>query len=664
MVTNNLTPEQASASAALDAERRQKLMSMGLDPDKSPEAIQQRAREALGLPPPAPLPTSSDAALSSGNSGYADAGVPEGTPDYMRPIPAPEKTSSPVSAPVKKPAGAPQDLAKIAGKLGFQLTPENEKVLGGTLSNMKPNKKATKKEAPAPTEPVTDAASEARSLGLSLTPENEKALTGQKLQDPNARPAGSPYTYGSINKYKSGMDKQEQAKTEELQNQAAGAQQKADAYTETQNKLIGLQKESEALAVRQQQEQQAAQARIAALQEERKNFKINPSRIFKSDNALQLAMIGLSTALGFIGNSIQIQAVSKALAGNPNSPALQAQLQQLSSEKNPGLEAMDRAINRDIEAQKFEYEKLGDSEGAENNLYGKMLQLHGNERDAKQAMRGFYQDSLGMKMQEIGARTQNKTFINNAKDLQGQFQKEQSAWQMQQIEKPAFEFKQKQDAIARQQQQAAAALKRQEQKEANELAFKYAELGIKQQEADAKGKGKGDAALNNYSKDLGGVVHASTDAAADRIRTTGSATVRVREVNNKIISILENSKWLTPTDIGTLEGLFSEKSKIIADVRQHGQQTKDELWLDIGEKPYDVDKETGKTSYATSNFMPGKIIASLKRGNIEAGNVLKQMQREGNVTPARMVQGPDGAYSIENTSDPLPDPNFDSEADQ
>lgn len=639
MATNSLTPEQASASAALDAERRQKLMSMGLDPDKSPEAIQQRAREALGLPPPAPLPTSSDADMSSGNSGYADAVVPEGTPDYMRPIPAPEKTPSPV----KKPAGAPQDLSKIAGKLGFQLTPEK------------------KKEAPAPTEPVTDAASEARSLGLSLTPENEKALTGQKLQDPNARPAGSPYTYGSINKYKSGMDKQEQAKTEELQNQAAGAQQKADAYTETQNKLIGLQKESEALAVRQQQEQQAAQARIATLQEERKNFKINPSRIFKSDNALQLAMIGLSTALGFIGNTIQRQAITKALIGDPNNQALQAQLQQLSSEKNPGLEAMDRAINKDIEAQKFEYEKLGDSEGAENNLYGKMLQLHGNERDAKQAMRGFYQDSLGMKMQEIGARTQNKTFINNAKDLQGQFQKEQSAWQMQQIEKPAFEFKQKQDAIARQQQLAAATLRRQEQKDANALALENRKIDASLEIARGKAGG---GAMNRFSKDLGGVVHAATDAAADKIRTTGSATVRVREVNNKIISILENSKWLTPTDIGTLEGLYSEKSKIIADVRQHGQQTTDELWLDIGEKPYDVDKETGKTSYTTSNFMPGKIIASLKRGNIEAGNVLKQMQREGNVTPARMVQGPDGAYSIENTSDPLPDLNFDSEADQ
>ena len=85
-------------------------------------------------------------------------------------------------------------------------------------------------------------------------------------------------------------------------------------------------------------------------------FKFDPNRILKSTGDTIAAAI-------FVG----LSAAANAMAGQPGA-------------KNQALEIINGAINRDIESQKLEYQKLKDQTSASDNLYARNMQLLQNER--------------------------------------------------------------------------------------------------------------------------------------------------------------------------------------------------------------------------------------------------------------------------------------------
>ena len=88
-------------------------------------------------------------------------------------------------------------------------------------------------------------------------------------------------------------------------------------------------------------------------------FKFDPNRILKSTGDTIAAAI-------FVG----LSAAANAMAGQPGA-------------KNQALEIINGAINRDIESQKLEYQKLKDQTSASDNLYARNMQLLQNERLAE-----------------------------------------------------------------------------------------------------------------------------------------------------------------------------------------------------------------------------------------------------------------------------------------
>jgi hypothetical protein len=399
---------------------------------------------------------------------------------------------------------------------------------------------------------------QAENLGFNLTSKNKEVLSGKQ-----AKPAAGELPYykqETLNELRSQREIERSLVSQEALNQAQAAGLRGAAARGYTEDILDLKDKEAVLVANHDKEAKAAEARITSLQEEKKNFKINPSRLFKSENAFQLAMYAIATVLGGVAD-----AYTKPGERQPN----------------PGLVALDKAIERDIEAQKFEYEKLGDRVDLENNLYAKMTQRMGNAKDGIAASRTFMKDAMASRMEEMAAKSQNKTMLNNAEIFKAQAAQESAKWEMETIQKPAYILAQQQRQLAASQSAALAARRIQQQKDDDKFKLEAYKAQTDRMKAEKEGGGGNQTV---YSGGLGGTLQAGTTEKAEELNQKVAAADRgleniraQREMLNKLKKeSLTGGRYIDRPEAVKLAQMANKLIADTGDSRGYRQKTKDE----------------------------------------------------------------------------------------
>jgi hypothetical protein len=127
---------------------------------------------------------------------------------------------------------------------------------------------------------------------------------------------------------------------------------------------------------------------------------VDPNRLFRNQDT------GSQIAAGF---AVGLGAVGAAMAG---------------LKENPALVTIERAIERDIDAQKLDIEKKRASVSATASLYGQMMEQFRDSRVAREAARVLMYKATEMKLQKIAASTRSDEVRANAAQLLGQLREE------------------------------------------------------------------------------------------------------------------------------------------------------------------------------------------------------------------------------------------------
>ena len=132
-----------------------------------------------------------------------------------------------------------------------------------------------------------------------------------------------------------------------------------------------------------EKETDAARQRFEEASDLQGKFKFDPTRVLDSTGDVIAAAI-------FVG----LSGAANAMAGQPGA-------------KNQALEIINSAIDRDIQAQKMEYQQLKDQTSAADNLYARNMQLLQNERLAenltKQQMLQLAEGQANISLKNVAA---------------------------------------------------------------------------------------------------------------------------------------------------------------------------------------------------------------------------------------------------------------------
>mgnify|MGYP003514029171 FL=1 len=148
-----------------------------------------------------------------------------------------------------------------------------------------------------------------------------------------------------------------------------------------------------------EQKTEAAMAPMRALSDELAAGKVDPSRYLQNQSTGAKLATMLSVVLG-------------------------AGAAQRINGRNTGLDMMNDAIARDIDAQKASFDMKRGALGAKQNLYGQMLQTFGREDLAKEAAHLAILKGYGAKISAIGAKYAGTEIANKAEAAAGQFQEQ------------------------------------------------------------------------------------------------------------------------------------------------------------------------------------------------------------------------------------------------
>lgn len=196
-----------------------------------------------------------------------------------------------------------------------------------------------------------------------------------------------------------GHDRQAQAMRDAaLQGQAKAVEEaeyvKATADQQEQHAI-----EMKAREYDREQKTEAAMAPMRALSDELAAGKVDPSRYLQNQSTGAKLATMLSVVLG-------------------------AGAAQRINGRNVGLDMMNDAIARDVDAQKASFDMKRGALGVKQNLYGQMLQNFGREDLAKEAAHLAILKGYGAKISAIGAKYAGTEIANKAEAAAGQFQEQ------------------------------------------------------------------------------------------------------------------------------------------------------------------------------------------------------------------------------------------------
>jgi hypothetical protein len=160
---------------------------------------------------------------------------------------------------------------------------------------------------------------------------------------------------------------------------------KQEARDQYLTKADELEKKTNAILQVKAQAAEDANKTLQTYSDDIQNTKIDPSRLFSSTNALQLAMFGMASVLSTVGK------------GDPM----------------VGFNAMERAIDRDIDAQKADLATKKSGFDRQNQLYGKMLAKFEDPIQATEAAKIALRHQLAGQMESLGNQSQSQTILNN-----------------------------------------------------------------------------------------------------------------------------------------------------------------------------------------------------------------------------------------------------------
>lgn len=169
--------------------------------------------------------------------------------------------------------------------------------------------------------------------------------------------------------------------------------------------------ESEKQAVRAQQAQAAQEAELFKQEAGRAEVRAAANELaeFERQNAIKNAEADIAHARAHV-RSVQFDPnrafpTTIAKIGAIISVALGTFAQGLSGGRMPNvaLEIMNKAIERDIDAQKFEYEKRRGMVSDANNVYAQMMQKHGDERRAALQAESAAREAFRFKLESLQA---------------------------------------------------------------------------------------------------------------------------------------------------------------------------------------------------------------------------------------------------------------------
>jgi hypothetical protein len=191
----------------------------------------------------------------------------------------------------------------------------------------------------------------------------------------------------------------------------------SDSYTQGQEQaeatagyLHGMRTHMEAMQAQQQQMEDARQAEAntqyqkvqQAADEASKAAKIDPNNFWNTRSTGQKIAAAIGIALGGIGGG---------MSGHGG---------------NTAMDVINKAIDRDIDAQKFNADQKGRNFSNQVGLYNVMRQKFGDERQAEAATRMSYLQSAEMQIRETAAKFQSPELQARAMQAVGQLQQKQA----------------------------------------------------------------------------------------------------------------------------------------------------------------------------------------------------------------------------------------------
>lgn len=148
---------------------------------------------------------------------------------------------------------------------------------------------------------------------------------------------------------------------------------------------------------------------------------VDPNRLYRNQDTASQIAAGFAVGLG---------GLAQGLAG---------------LKENPAIATIDRAIDRDIDAQKLDIEKKRSAVSATGTLYGQMMEQFRDERTATEATRMMLLKTTEMKLQKIAAGTRSDEVRANAMQMLGQLRAEGAKAQAAVLEHMSTKFTIEQD---------------------------------------------------------------------------------------------------------------------------------------------------------------------------------------------------------------------------
>lgn len=241
----------------------------------------------------------------------------------------------------------------------------------------------------------------------------QSALVSPQSQAPDDRQVQQNSDIGQITK---GMAQERQGISQEFKagqqqaDEAAGFIHQARVHqevAEVQRQKMEEQRQTEATAQYQKVQQAADQAAQAS--------KINPNQFWESRSTPQKIMAAIGIALGGIGGG---------LSGHGG---------------NAAMDVINKAIDRDIDAQKFNANQKQAAFQNQMGVYNVMRSKFGDERTAEAATRLAYMQNVEMQLKETAAKYQSPEMQAKFNMMMGKVQQQQGAL-MQQIHASAYQM--------------------------------------------------------------------------------------------------------------------------------------------------------------------------------------------------------------------------------
>jgi hypothetical protein len=241
----------------------------------------------------------------------------------------------------------------------------------------------------------------------------QSALVAPQSQAPDDRQIQQGSDIGQITK---GMAQERQGISQEFKagqkqaDEAAGFIHQARVHqevAEAQRQKMEEQRQVEATAQYQKVQNAADQAAQAS--------KINPNQFWESRSTPQKIMAAIGIALGGIGGG---------LSGHGG---------------NAAMDVINKAIDRDIDAQKFNANQKQNAFQNQMGVYNVMRSKFGDERTAEAATRLAYMQNVEMQLKETAAKYQSPEMQAKFNMMMGKVQQQQGAL-MQQIHASAYQM--------------------------------------------------------------------------------------------------------------------------------------------------------------------------------------------------------------------------------